>query len=292
MDGFWKNVFSNMLAQWMNIGIGLVISGFVVFYALVSRRAKLMKFLGLGPGDTETEVQVYFSHIRVIENGALMADNNPTTVDDGAVASAREMLELPKMERFFDTGLRLLPEFVRRGLSKNRFPFFTIRREYRVAPTTPEEFQGKILVLVGGPEFNLATDHFLKSPRACMRFRRYAAEPKLIVEVISDSSQPRIIRPQTQGMNLAIIQRHREDQRTVIYAAGNGSSGTRAAIEYLLGRWQELYRSFGERDFSVCIQCKERSADLRGYETPDVLYSVPNSPRRVTWLMKWGRTVG
>ena len=95
------------------------------------------------------------------------------------------------------------------------------------------------------------------------------------------TGQNQVITPHADRMDLAIIQRQTltEEDRIVIYACGNGSNGTKAAIRYLAENWGELYKHFHTDDFAVCIQCEERELNPNGYHNWNVIRIVPEIDR-------------
>lgn len=47
---------------------------------------------------------------------------------------------------------------------------------------------------------------------------------------------------------------HTRNNATVIIAAGLGVLGTMGAVQYLIDNWQDLYKTYGNREFALILQ--------------------------------------
>jgi hypothetical protein len=80
--------------------------------------------------------------------------------------------------------------------------------------------------------------------------------------------------PKPVDADLAYLARHVRDGRTVVHVAGLHSTGSLGAAHYLADHVAELYRTMGDKPFSMVVRC-----DLAGQDISSTEVVVPAS----TW---------
>jgi len=66
-----------------------------------------------------------------------------------------------------------------------------------------------------------------------------------------------VIRPASNQHDIAILERlidHTRNNTTIIIGAGLGVIGTMGAIQYLIDHWQELDKTYRNREFALVLQ--------------------------------------
>ncbi|MGC2424206.1 MAG: hypothetical protein WA666_07645 [Nitrospirota bacterium] len=282
MDNFWANVLTNVVANWINLSIVAIISIFLLFYINLSKRKKLFKLLGLyRRSEIKPNIEIYVSTIRVLKNGALFSDGTRAVNFESITVGAAEVFELTTLEKIFEPGiLKYVPTQIKNKLIKWNIAFTEINPDFQPSPTDLSQIKNNNIILLGGPDFNAATRAYLNKNEAIMRFLPKATRSKPYVEILCGNSKGQVVSPHKEKMDLAIIQKQtmKEDDRVILILAGNGSNGTRAAIKYFAKHWEELYKRYQERDFSLCLQCEERELNPQGYESWNVIRTIPEEP--------------
>lgn len=282
MSNFWSGVLSSIVAQWINVTAISAVSAILIFYITLSRRAKLFKFFGLNSFRSQPKLDIYLSNIRVVKGGALFSDGSSAVNFESNAVSAGEFLEISTIEKLFHPGiLSYIPISIRNKLARWNIAFAEIAKSYEASPSDTSLISGKNIFLVGGPDFNAATRYLLNKELPYMAFQPKSTRSKPFVKIMKGTSQNQIITPHDSRMDLAIIQRQKitDENRVIIYASGNGSSGTRAAIRYLTENWGKLHKKFPNDDFAVCLQCEERELNPLGYKNWNVIRIIPELDR-------------
>jgi hypothetical protein len=296
MNAFWIDVLSNLVAN----GLTLLATTLVTFTLLlslrVSRRAKLLRFLGLDNPATPPKVTVYLSNVQVQKGGALHADNSKAETFQANTVMAGEFLDIPLLQKLFDEGaLVYIPDGIRRRLEKRHRGFARIEVSFEPSPCPFDlsKVASACVILIGGIEFNAATAYFLKKGEVFMVLEREVEHMRSIVKISKGESAGQIILPQDsssraeglryvkESIDLGIVQKQLVDNgsRTVFFASGTGLNGTRASLRYLVSNWRALQKRFGDREFAICLQCTRRRVNHRGYEQAEAIRTTPGEIR-------------
>jgi hypothetical protein len=281
MSDFWVGVLQNVVAQWLGVSATVCLSGLIATIVVLSRRRRLFTFLGLAErADVNPEIVVYLSNVRVKPGGALYVSQSHTNPFEISTVVAAEFLELGSLERMFSDGfVGMVPSGIRSRLAQRISVMAKIRSTCEAAPADVSKARGRVLVTVGGVEFNSITAHYMSRQGVFMRFagQQCSTGSRSHVEVVDAHGRHQTIMPHSDVMDIAIVQKQvlAGEDRCVFYASGNGSNGTRAAIRYLVERWPDLYRRYGKEPFAVCLQCERRSFNPEGYTVRNVLRRIP-----------------
>ncbi len=276
MADFWFNVLAEIVAsliQWLVI---ISLSAIAAAIYVLSRRGRFLRFFGISSILENPTVRIYMSVVYVREGGAMSVDGSVARIYQGATVVVDEFLELDTLTSLFKppTMFSLIPPALLKVLERWSMNFTQVQVIPRPCPLDPNELQGGVLILIGGPQFNAGTLCYLERGGVYLQF----LPNKAGVKIVRGRSARQKVTPQGEGMNTAIIQKqtYPDEGRIVFFLAGTGANGTRAAIRYLKENWERLYKRYKEDDFGICIQCESRRQNSKGYQQFDVLRIVPS----------------
>lgn len=211
---------------------------------------------------------IYIAHLIIIKGGALLADGTPSRHFEGSAVPLREVEAAESIEKKLGSSLlEIIPEKILRYLSTFSNGFSPLTTETKPAPLEIDKIKHlPRVILIGGPEFNKASDYFLKKaniftildPADCH-------EPTISIK--SREGVKEFITPDSRQYNLGIVQRasFENGKQVVLLLTGVGSNGTLAAVDWFLKNWERLNRKVGTQDFGICLQCPSRAVDPTGF---------------------------
>jgi hypothetical protein len=263
----WQAVFENIIANIVTGILAALFSFGVAIWILTRIRARRLRLLGISNHQEISTLPIYIAHLVVTKGGALLANGTPSMHFEGSAVPLREVDAARRIEEMLSPGiLRFVPSELRAQLEKLSKGF--IQLETNIAPAPLDVNQVKHLpkaILIGGPEFNSATEYFMK--RAGMFvFLDPAQCNEPTVTVPNQAGGQDRITPDSPSYNLGVVERATfENGQVIVMLTGLGSNGTLAAVDWFTKHWDELERLVGTKDFGICLQCPKRQVDPNGY---------------------------
>lgn len=135
--------------------------------------------------------------------------------------------------------------------------------EMEVSPSESTKIKFDNMFSIGGPGYNEVTKYYLRTAMPFFTFND--ANTEVIIKHGSEEGK-RFVGPDDFG----ILQKlYDSEHGTVVFiAAGVGVNGTRGALEYLVNKWQYLYKRYKTKSFGVCIRFPNEVQDKEGYKYP------------------------
>jgi hypothetical protein len=283
MDEFWLNVLVDLVANLITWVILVLIAGFGLLIHARSRRASLFRFFGMDP--VKPSISAYLTTVVVQPGGAKRVDGDVSQIWEGAAISANSLRDIVIIPSIFNSFTDKLPILIRRVLSTKRLSFEPITVDFRTSPPQVSEIAPGPILCLTGPGYNLATKYHLETGPSYIDFTRdhqFRIKRGGLTGNIIMPSGGKI--PAGDGNverfahDLALVSRlnDTENHRKVVIAAGTGSNGTRASVEYLVNHWRDLDKKYGSDDFAIILECPNRRKDIQGYKLAKVVQILPN----------------
>lgn len=283
MDDFWLNVLVNLVANLVTWLILILIAGIGLMVQARSRRAALFRFFGINP--LNPSIIAYLTTVVVQPGGAKRVDGDISQIWEGPAISANSLRDILTVPGIFISSTDKLPAFIRKLLSTRHLSFEPITVDFRTSPSQASEIASGPILCLTGPGYNLATKYYLETGSSYIEFTR---DHQFLIKrggLTGKSITPSGGKvPTGDGKlerfahDLALVSRltDGENRRKVAIAAGTGSNGTRAAIEYLANHWQVLDKEYKNDDFAVILECPNRRKDAQGYKLAKVVQLLPS----------------
>lgn len=267
MNVFARDLLVNILA---NI-IFWVVGGFLFGFLLSLRRRKLIRFFGVVKN---RPIIVYLSSLPV-EGGSIVDKYGIPSRYDGIAVHASEFQIIPQITSLFVSNMfQEIPDLFA-GLVDNVWLLKKPVIEFMLSPKTQNEIVRSGSICVGGPNFNLVTEYYLKTGNPFISLsREYDA---WMAKVARGSRAGEVLSvPDNWDVGVVLKIIDVEKLSAIFIVGGTGSNGTRAAVEYLVINWESLYRSYKLGEFGIAIRCRNRMTDPEGYRQSEVLIMLPH----------------
>jgi hypothetical protein len=221
--GFWASFLVNLLSDLAFLGILVLVS------CLLWRKnvAKASRFFGIGP---QKRIEM---HLSVLKCEGLRTGKAIAVEEYEAANEFREVLGRP-LSGFF--------VFLARALNIDPGELKIV-----VQSSPPVDEVGEVSlrsgshILIGGPECNSLTAHYLGEGRAWIKFDTDQDE---FLICLDRSAVARRV-PRFHG---ALLEKLVVNGKTVIIAFGDGEVETHEAVRYLAYRWKELLSAAENKD--------------------------------------------
>jgi hypothetical protein len=225
------------------------------------------------------QVLVYLSSMSIADKGL---------VDRSGIKRAFTQLTIPVAEieittwvtNFFTAEpLNRIPSSLQ-DLFGRYWAFRPIKVNLLPSPLSESELEFKQMIVVGGPMFNSAAKYYQDKGLSYFRFNvadDYEDKSKWTTLEITRGKDKDLIFKTSEEVDIAIVEKILDDEHhnTAFLIAGARTNGTKAALYFLLNHWDELLRKYGEKGFSICLQCPGRLIDAEGYRKGVIKYYSP-----------------
>lgn len=282
MREFLLNVAINIIANfvsWLMLGTVAIVA---LLWSIRSRRRALFRFFGINPA--QPTLTAYLTSLNVQPGGAKRVDGQVSKIWEGQVISATSLQNTVTIPPIFVAPTDTLPPFVRRWLSSSQYSFEPVQIVFKPSPLSMSGVSEGPLLCLTTPNYNLASKYALDLDTSYVElaseYRLRIKRGNLLGRYIEPSEgsvsagDGNIQRP---AYDLALVSRITDPlkKRTIIYAAGFGSNGSRSAQLYLVDHWRELDKRFGTQDFAVILECPNRRHDPEGYKLMRIVQLLP-----------------
>ena len=115
------------------------------------------------------------------------------------------------------------------------------------------DFSTGSIITVGSQGYNVVTNYYLSRNLCQMQITQNGT----VIEIMKGRYKGEVIQRPSNKHDIAILERladQTEQGTTIIIGAGLGVIGTMGAIQYLIDNWEELYKTYNERDFALALQ--------------------------------------
>jgi len=266
----WSSLLENVLAELLSSAIIVGCSVLIVLFMITRKRAQRLKVLQIAARSRSHELTILVSHLVVEKGGAQLTDGTPSLHFEGVAVPIREIEAAKRLEKALHAGwLDILPDSIRKVFERVSPGFIRLKITVDPAPRESNKFQHhRHAILIGGPEFNAASGHFLElakifqvaDPMNCIHPKvNFHNRRGSLDEIVPDTKHE-------DQVNLAVVQRVTfPDGQMILVLCGTGSNGTLAAVDWFVSHWALLDQLVGEMDFGVCLQCPTRKVDPDGW---------------------------
>lgn len=275
-NDFFSSILASIIANLLWLLIGLII-GFISLIKIQKRN----DFFGI---KTRSNLRVYLPNL-MIENNTILDRNKKLRKFGGAAIPVNSFEIMTYISWLFKPSLI---EKISYGLTAK-----FIGEALIIYCESPPENINNIkeiididdnksisLLCIGGPVFNSVTSYYIE---------RYSSYFKLIEESNSNDNgyqwviqstygEKKTFKPEDDedyGLLLRLKPSERNVSDTVIIAAGIGRNGTRAAGNFLLENWEQLWDTYKDKEFGICLKCKNYRVKTDGYKDSKVIEVKP-----------------
>jgi hypothetical protein len=284
MSEFWLDVLGNLVANLITWIFLALIAGIGIIINARPKRAALFRFFGLDP--INPSITAYLTTIIVQPSGAKRPDGRLSQIWEGPAISANSLHKISSVPAIFhSTFTDNLPTFVRRLLSTKNLSFDPVKIDFQPSPMSVSEIAPGPLFCLTGPGYNIATKYYLETGASYVEFlpdHQFRVKRGRLTDKIISPSDCKVIAGdgtvERFAHDLGLVSRltDYENDRKVVIAAGTGSNGTRAAIEYVTNHWQKLDKQFQDTDFAIILECPNRRKDPQGFRLAKVINVFPS----------------
>jgi len=233
--------------------IGGIISLVGLVFYIFGKQRKLLKFLGVD--NEQRRIIVYLSSLLIPRGCALGFDGKPRSYQGITVPIEELSISYPLTKSLSIDAFENMPPIVRRPL-QDRFAFFkriTIDTNASPMKESDIDFKTRSIITVGSHAYNIVTNYCLNRNLCQMHITNNGT----VIEIMKGRYKGEIIQRPTESHDIAILERLVDTTQkgtTIFIGAGLGVLGTMGSVHYLINHWEELHKTYGERDFALALQ--------------------------------------
>jgi hypothetical protein len=270
------NLISDLLS-WLIV----IAASFVFIRSFIQNRYKRLRCL-FGLTGNSDRLLVYLSSLPVAKHGLVNRFGKRHSFDQLTLTVVEVETTSWLTVLFAADPLTRLPESTQQ-LFRRFWAYRPVSLDIRPSPLTEVQLEFTDMLIVGGPLFNSAAKYYQDKDLSRLAFK--------VADDYSDKSQwtsIEITKGKDKGLNfstneeidIGFIQRlhDAESNKTIIWAAGARTNGTKAALYYLTQHWDMLSEKLGKDDakeMAICFHVPARKIDPDGYRKPVICYQWP-----------------
>ncbi|MBC8186287.1 hypothetical protein H8E88_34830 [candidate division KSB1 bacterium] len=263
-NAIFNDVFSNLI---FSIGSFLIVL-YSTYCFIIKSRSKRLRFLQINKDLEISILPIFVAHLVIVKRGALLANGTPSNHFEGSAVPLKEVNAARLIEKKLSSSiLEIIPQKILSLLTKFSRGFIPLNIIIDPAPLDVNKVKHfPRAILIGGPEFNKATEYFLERAKI-FRILEPGECDKPTISIKSRAGGEELITPDSPDQNLSIIERISFDngKQVIVLLSGVGTNGTLAAVDWFLKNWDKLNKKVKMQDFGICLQCPKRSVDPDGY---------------------------
>jgi len=226
----------------------LALIGFIVYS--LGKQKKLFDFLGVDK--KSRQVVIYLSSLFIPPGHAFGFDGLPRSYQGIAIPTGELNISSRLSKELTIEAFEYIPPVVRKALQE-KYAFFRplkIRIEASPMRDPDIDFSGRSIITAGSQGYNIVTNYCIGQnlTQLCI------TQNGTVIEIVKGKDKGEIIRRASNQHDIAILEKlvdHTRNDTAIIIAAGLGVLGT---IQYFIDHWQELYKTYGKREFALALQ--------------------------------------
>ncbi len=233
------------------IGFLIAFIGLIAFR--LSRQRKLFNFLGTDK--KAKQAVVYLSSLLIPRGCAVGFDGLPRSYKGVTIPTEELSISARLVKALAVDPFEYFPPIVRKSLEE-RYTFFrSLTVKVNASPMQESEidFSTHSIITVGSQGYNIVTNYCVSHNLAQLQISHNGK----VIQVMKGKDKGEIIRAASNQHDIAILERlndHTRNDTTIIIGAGLGVIGTMGAIQYLIDHWQELDKTYQNREFALVLQ--------------------------------------
>lgn len=233
--------------------IGGIISLIGLVLYIFSKQRRLLKFIGVD--NNQRRIIVYLSSLLIPRGSALGFDGKPRSYQGITIPIEELSISYPLTKSLAIDIFENVPPFIRNPL-KDRFALFRrISIDTNASPMNEKDidFCTGSIITVGSQGYNIVTNYCVSRNLCQMQITQNGT----VIEIIKGRYKGEILRPPSTQHDIAILEKLVDESHqntTIIIGAGLGVVGTMGAIQYLINHWEDLYKTYEDRGFSLALQ--------------------------------------
>jgi len=225
--------------------------GFIVFR--LSKQRRLFNFIGV---DKEARrVVVYLSSLFIPRGCAVDFDGLPRSYQGIAIPTEELGISARLSKALTIDVFENIPPIIRKSLQKKCACFRPLTVSINASPMQESEidFSTRSIITAGSQGYNVVTNYCISRNIAQLQI----SHDGKAIQIMKGKDKGEVIRPASDQHDIAILERlidHTRNDTTIIIGAGLGVIGTMGAIQYLIDHWQELNKTYHNREFALVLQ--------------------------------------
>lgn len=233
------------------IGFLAAFVGFIAFG--LSKQRRLFGFLGVDKG--ARQVIVYLSSLLIPSGCAVGFDGLPRSYQGIAIPTEELSISARLSKALTIDVFENIPPIVRKSLQKKHAFFRPLTVSVNASPMQESEidFSTRSIITAGSQGYNVVTNYCISHNLAQLQISHNGTA----IQIMKGKDKGEVIRPPSNQHDIAILERlndHTRNDTTIIIGAGLGVIGTMGAIQYLIDHWQELNKTYHNREFALVLQ--------------------------------------
>ena len=201
------------------------------------------------------QVVIYLSSLLIPPGNAIGFDGLPRSYQGIAIPTGELNIGSRLAKELTIDAFEYIPPIIRKSLQE-KYAFFrplTIRIEASPMKNGDIDFSTRSIITTGSQGYNIVTNYCISQNLTQMCI----AQNGTVIEIIKGKDKGEVIRRASNHHDIAILEKvieHTRNDTVIIIAAGLGVLGTMGAVQYLIDHCQELYKTYGKREFALAIQ--------------------------------------
>lgn len=233
------------------IGFLVAFVGFIAFS--LSKQRKLLNFLGADK--KARQVNVYLSSLLIPRGCAVGFDGLPRSYQGITIPTEELGISARLSKALTVDAFEYIPPIVRKSLQEKYAFFRPLIVSINASPMQENQldFSTRSIITVGSQGYNVVTNYCVGRNIAQVQISHNGTA----IQVMKGKDKGEVMRPASNQHDIAILERlvdHTRNGTTIIIGAGLGVVGTMGAIQYLIDHWQELDKTYRNREFALVLQ--------------------------------------
>jgi hypothetical protein len=269
-----ENIVGNLASNVIWIVFGAVFTAAIYLSTLLPKYRTLTRFFGVS--SSCPRLRVYFSRLNIPRGGSVDAQGVARNYSGAAIPE----YEFAVVETLLRPFLALAPRRVPRSILKKMESWGLFKRPeivFGASPLRDQDIEFVNLILIGSQGYNVVTEYYLTRGNPYLTLDLSPSNPAVVIRRGRNTGERIPPKNDVAVYDIAILVKIRdaEHDTTVFIGAGMGVNGTRGAIEYLMNRWEELHKTYGDQEFGLCLRFPPVTEDPQGFRKPVVLRRLP-----------------
>jgi len=219
----------------------------------LSRQRRLFSFLGADK--TARQATVYLSSLFIPPGCAVGFDGLRRSYQGITIPTEELSISARLSKALTVDAFEYIPPIVRKSLREKYAFFRPLTVSINASPMQESEidFSTRSIITAGSQGYNVVTNYCVSGNLAQLQISHNGTA----IQVMKGKDKGEVIQPATEQHDIAILERlsdHTRNDTTIIIGAGLGVIGTMGAIQYLIDHWQELHKTYRNRDFALVLQ--------------------------------------